>query len=75
MLIQKISIRLNNQNTFCNLHLDIMIQILVANNFLFFLVSEYFVIWIIVENGVTKNEIIMFDGGDALENHEISKHI
>ena len=49
------------------MHLDIMIQILVAHNFLvLFLVSEHCQIGFISENGITKKEIIMFNDGDAL---------
>ena len=65
MLIRKISLRLIDQNTFWNLHLDIMIQILVAHNMFFFLVSEHCEIVIIVDNGVKDKEIIMFDNSDA----------
>ena len=54
MLIRKISIILNNQNTFWNLHLDIMIIIFVGNNFLFMLASVHCEIGFIVEHGVTE---------------------
>ena len=37
MLIRKISIRLNDQNTLWYLHLDIIIQIIVADNFISFI--------------------------------------
>ena len=37
-----------------------------ANNFLFFLVSEHCEIGFIVKNNVTEKKIIMFDDGDAL---------
>ena len=37
MLIRKISIRLNDQNTFWNLYIDIIFQVFVANNFRFLL--------------------------------------
>ena len=71
MLSRKISI-LNNLNTFRNMHLDIMIQILVSHNYLvFFLVSEHCQIGFISENGVTEIKIIMLNDGDALEKHEI----
>ena len=56
-----------------NLHLKIMFKIFVAYNCLvFFLVLEHCEIEFIVENGVIEKEIIMFDEGYALKNHEIS---
>ena len=42
------------KHTFCNLHLDIMIQSFVANNFLLILESEHCKIGLIVENWVTQ---------------------
>ena len=54
------------------MHLEIMIQILVAQNFLvLFLVSKHCQIRFINENGITKKEIIMFNVGDPFEKHEI----
>ena len=53
------------------MHLDIMIQILVAHKyFVFFLVSEHCQIGFISENGITNKEIIML--GDDDEKHKIS---
>ena len=67
MLVRKIFLRLNDQNIFWNLHLDIIIQIIVAHNFhVFFLVSEQCQIGFIGENCITKTKIIMFNDGDAL---------